>query len=133
VSRYDWMEDARCAQVDPELWHPDGKGVGYRDAKQVCAGCPVQQQCADFAQQVEGDLAHSHRHGLWGGQLPRARADAAAGNERRRREAEREERIIRLYRRGGLDAEQIADLVGCTDRTVYRVTARLREQLGEAA
>jgi WhiB family redox-sensing transcriptional regulator len=133
MSRYDWMEDARCAQTDPELWHPEGSGAGYSDARKICTGCPVQQQCADFALATEGELAHNRRHGMWGAQLPRTRSKAAGGNERRRREAERRQKVFSLLERGAMDAYQIADAVGCHVRTVWRIAEVYREQMGEAA
>lgn len=131
MSRYDWMEDARCAQVDPDLWHPEGSGGGYTDARRICQRCPVQQQCADFAQQAEGDLAHSHRHGLWAGQSPRLRANSSsqpAGFYVQRRKE-----IIRLATSSDMDAKQIAEHVGVDVRTVWRITKNHREQMGEAA
>jgi WhiB family redox-sensing transcriptional regulator len=131
VSRYDWMEQARCAQVDPELWHPDGSGSSYNDAKQVCARCPVKQQCADFADRTEGGLAHSHRHGLWAGQLPRARANQNAKPDGVR--SARRQRIIQLATSSQLDAHQIAERVGVDVRTVWRITSAHRRDMGEAA
>ncbi|MCX4697043.1 WhiB family transcriptional regulator [Streptomyces sp. NBC_01373] len=133
MSRYDWMEDARCAQVDPELWHPEGVGAGYGDAKRVCARCPVQRQCADFAQAVEGDTSYSGRHGLWAGQSPKKRAAGTEGTGRNLRAAERRQQVLRLVTRGGMDAYEIAEHVGVDVRTVWRVTKAHRDQLGEAA
>jgi WhiB family redox-sensing transcriptional regulator len=132
VSRYDWMADAACAEVDPELFHPDGRAPS-REARQICRRCPVQRACAAFAQQAEGEVTYPHRFGLWGGQLPKHRAKDAAGNGRLRRNAERRDHIIRLYRRGGMDAYQIAEAVGCDARTVWRTTKAYRDSLGEAA
>ncbi|GAA4823849.1 WhiB family transcriptional regulator [Streptomyces ziwulingensis] len=131
MSRFDWMEDARCAQVDPELWHPDGSGVGYSDAKKICARCPVQQQCADFAQETEGDLAHSHRHGLWAGQLPRRRANQS--NKPAGFYVKRRQQIIRLAAGGDMDSYQIAEHVGVDVRTVWRITRQHRQDMGKAA
>ncbi|MER8220938.1 WhiB family transcriptional regulator [Streptomyces sp. NPDC094143] len=128
MSRYDWMEDALCAQVDPALFHVDSGG-SYQDAKKICGQCPVQQQCSSFAQAVEQDAAHNWRFGVWGGQAPRARA-ASRRNARRR---DTHETILRLTARGGMDAYQIADHVGVDVRTVWRVTAANRKQMGKAA
>lgn len=46
VERY-WMDDAACLTVDPELFFPSDEDRWYptRDAKRVCAGCPVKAQC----------------------------------------------------------------------------------------
>lgn len=129
MSRYDWMDDARCAQVDPNLWHADGSGNGYGDALQICRRCPVQRQCADFSASLEGEASKRDRHGLWAGQSPRERLTRS---EHVTRETHHDV-ILRLTARGGLDAYQIAAHVGVDVRTVWRVTKRHREQMGEAA
>lgn len=128
MSRYDWMEDARCAQIDPDLWHAE-LGASYTQAARVCRRCPVQRQCADHATRLEGDASKRDRHGLWAGQAPREREAHA---ERQNRN-ETHEAILRLTARGGMDAYQIAEAVGCDPRTVWRVTKTHREQMGEAA
>jgi WhiB family transcriptional regulator, redox-sensing transcriptional regulator len=126
MSRYDWMAQALCAQVDPGLWHSD-QGANYTTAKRICADCPVQRQCADHTARLDTDT-HS-RHGMWAGQTRKQR-------EAKRAHAEREARrtaIVRLIERGGMDAVQIADHVGCSERTVWRVQKALRAQMGVAA
>jgi WhiB family redox-sensing transcriptional regulator len=129
VSRYDWMEDARCAQVDPELWHSGQTGGGYAQAAQICQRCPVQRQCADHTARLEGDASKRDRHGLWAGQTPRARV---ASSTHVTRETKREA-ILRLTARGGMNAQQIADHVDVDVRTVWRVLRNHRDQMGEAA
>lgn len=64
----DWTEHAVCAQVDPELWFPE-KGGSTREAKKICAGCPVRTQCLDYA------LAHGERFGIYGGHSERERRE----------------------------------------------------------
>jgi WhiB family transcriptional regulator, redox-sensing transcriptional regulator len=63
-----WQRFGRCAETDPEAFFPE-KGGTTRPAKQVCAGCAVQQICLDFA------LTHpeTSRHGIWGGTSERER------------------------------------------------------------
>ncbi|WP_456858652.1 WhiB family transcriptional regulator [Geodermatophilus sp. SYSU D00691] len=70
-----WRLDALCAETDPEAFFPE-KGGSTREAKRVCAGCPVRLQCLEFA------LGNDERFGIWGGL------------------SERERRRIRLQRRG---------------------------------
>lgn len=43
----DWIDDAACTQVDPELFFPstEDNWQPTRDAKRICAGCPVAAQC----------------------------------------------------------------------------------------
>jgi WhiB family redox-sensing transcriptional regulator len=55
-----WQEDARCAQSDPEAWFPE-KGGSDAAAKKICKGCPVKDECLDWA------LTHDEQHGVWGG------------------------------------------------------------------
>jgi len=67
-----WMDDAACAQVDPEAFFPE-KGGSTRDAKGVCrgrgdvAGCEVREQCLAYA------LSNDERFGIWGGLSERER------------------------------------------------------------
>jgi WhiB family redox-sensing transcriptional regulator len=61
-----WQADAVCAQTDPEAFFPE-KGGSTRDAKRICAGCDVKQQCLEYA------LANDERFGIWGGLSERER------------------------------------------------------------
>ncbi|MFD0437048.1 WhiB family transcriptional regulator [Streptomyces chartreusis] len=73
-----WMDSASCAQVDPDLFHTNGPGGKYKDARKVCLACPVQPDCRAYAQALEGTVAHSHRFGLWANQGPHQRANGGA-------------------------------------------------------
>ena len=61
-----WQGDALCAQTDPEAFFPE-KGGSTRDAKRVCQGCTVRDECLEYA------LAHDERFGIWGGLSERER------------------------------------------------------------
>lgn len=61
-----WQADAICAQTDPEAFFPE-KGGSTRDAKRICSGCDVKQQCLEYA------LANDERFGIWGGLSERER------------------------------------------------------------
>ena len=61
-----WMEQALCAQTDPEAFFPE-KGGSTREAKKICAQCPVRAQCLEYA------LANDERFGIWGGLSERER------------------------------------------------------------
>jgi WhiB family redox-sensing transcriptional regulator len=58
-----WTEHAVCAQVGADFWHPERGGItdSVRAAKKVCMGCPVKQECLDYA------LRRDERFGVWGG------------------------------------------------------------------
>ncbi len=55
-----WMNDALCAQTDPEAFFPE-KGGSTCAAKAVCAVCPVRPECLAYA------LEHNETVGIWGG------------------------------------------------------------------
>jgi WhiB family redox-sensing transcriptional regulator len=59
----DWTDLANCVGVDAELMFPD-RWTDPADAKAVCAGCEVREQCLAQA------LANGERYGVWGGLTP---------------------------------------------------------------
>ena len=61
-----WVDDALCAQTDPEAFFPE-KGGSTREAKATCAQCFVQAECLDWA------LTTNERFGVWGGLSERER------------------------------------------------------------
>ena len=61
-----WMDEALCAQTDPESFYPE-KGGSTREAKQTCEECLVRAECLDWA------LATDERFGIWGGLSERER------------------------------------------------------------
>lgn len=44
----EWMDDAACKAADFFIWHSDNP-QDQAEAKRVCAGCPVRQQCLQLA------------------------------------------------------------------------------------
>ena len=77
-----WQNYANCLGVDPDLFFPE-RGASTREAKEVCRGCVVQDECLEFA------LSNGEKFGIWGGKSERerrrvrrqrtqARAEAAA-------------------------------------------------------
>lgn len=61
-----WQEKALCAQTDPEAFFPE-KGGSTREAKRICQGCEVKDECLEYA------LANDERFGIWGGLSERER------------------------------------------------------------
>jgi len=61
-----WQEDANCLGVDPDLFFPE-RGASTREAKEVCRGCVVRQDCLEFA------LRNGEKFGIWGGLSERER------------------------------------------------------------
>ena len=61
-----WMADAACRDADPAIFFVD-HGGSAAEARTICAGCPVQTQCLDYA------LAANERHRVWGGTIEKQR------------------------------------------------------------
>ena len=61
-----WQDQALCAQTDPEAFFPE-KGGSTREAKRICVGCEVKQECLEYA------LMQDERFGIWGGLSERER------------------------------------------------------------
>ncbi|MFF6996420.1 WhiB family transcriptional regulator [Streptomyces sp. NPDC008313] len=61
----DWRDSAACRTEDPELFFPVGSTgpslLQIQEAKAVCRGCPVQEECLRWA------LATGQTTGVWGG------------------------------------------------------------------
>lgn len=62
----DWQSRANCLGVDPDLFFPE-RGASTAEAKAVCAGCVVREQCLEYA------LANGEKFGIWGGTSERER------------------------------------------------------------
>lgn len=59
-----WSRHAACRGYDPNLWFVDDRTGSYREARQICSGCPVRRPCLAWA------LETHTNHGLWGGLAP---------------------------------------------------------------
>ncbi len=62
----EWMDQALCRDYGTDLFYPESpdlkvKNKKIRDAKQVCAECPVLAQCDSWATTTR------EPHGVWGG------------------------------------------------------------------
>ncbi len=61
-----WQRQANCMGVDPDLFFPE-RGASTREAKEVCRGCVVREECLEYA------LTNSEKFGIWGGLSERER------------------------------------------------------------
>jgi len=61
-----WQDLANCLGVDPDLFFPE-RGASTREAKEVCRGCVVRDDCLEYA------LANGEKFGIWGGMSERER------------------------------------------------------------
>jgi WhiB family redox-sensing transcriptional regulator len=61
-----WMADGLCREHHPSAFFPSD-GVGVDRARRICAECPVQHECLEYA------LLYRIEHGVWGGASERER------------------------------------------------------------
>ena len=61
-----WRVLANCLGADPDLFFPE-RGAGTKEAKAVCSGCEVRDDCLEYA------LERGEKHGIWGGLSDRER------------------------------------------------------------
>ncbi|WP_435884853.1 WhiB family transcriptional regulator [Streptomyces chartreusis] len=84
----DWRDQAACNNEDPELFFPTAFTQGWKtqtkQAKAVCASCPVRTTCLEWA------LETGQHSGVWGGM--------SAGERRglRRPRETQQERCLRM-------------------------------------
>ncbi len=62
----DWMDEGNCRAHHPSVFFPSD-GVGVDVARRICATCPVQGLCLEYA------LTQRIDHGVWGGASERER------------------------------------------------------------
>ena len=74
----EWMAKGKCRDVAPATFFPSD-GVGVDVARRICATCPMQAPCLEYA------LRNKIDHGVWGG-----------ASERERRRIARRRRLERL-------------------------------------
>lgn len=77
-----WQQRGRCGGATKaffdDAWHGDASsagdewrqrpGPGLELARATCAGCPVKEECLEYA------LVNNERWGVWGGTTPPERA-----------------------------------------------------------
>lgn len=61
-----WQASSNCLGVDPDLFFPE-RGASTKEAKEVCRGCIVREDCLEFA------LNNGEKFGIWGGMSERER------------------------------------------------------------
>ena len=77
----DWYEAAVCAEIGGDFWYPEKGGDCGKDAKKICATCPVASQCLEWA------LDNGERFGVWGGMSEKDRRKL--GSKRRCRNCDK--------------------------------------------
>lgn len=65
VTGLEWKKNGLCQRVDPESLFV--QGASQQEAKRICSGCPVIQECREYAL----DESNGIEHGVWGGMTER--------------------------------------------------------------
>jgi WhiB family redox-sensing transcriptional regulator len=60
VEQDEWFASAECLGADPETFFVE-RGGSSAEAKAICRGCPVEEQCFEYA------IENNETHGIWGG------------------------------------------------------------------
>ena len=66
ATRPAWHQHGACRGADPNLFFP-ARGESVKEAKAVCARCPVRAECLEYA------LTNQEKFGIWGGLSERER------------------------------------------------------------
>lgn len=67
----DWTRDALCAEIGVDAFFAEGQGDQIvRRAKAACGGCPVINDCLEWALTFEPE---QDQYGVFGGTVPRER------------------------------------------------------------
>lgn len=61
-----WQDFSNCQGLDPDLFFPE-RGASQREAKEICRGCVVREDCLEYA------LVNGEDFGIWGGMNARER------------------------------------------------------------
>jgi WhiB family transcriptional regulator, redox-sensing transcriptional regulator len=71
--RQAWLDQAACRDLNPERFFPEpGEQTKAAEAKAICSGCQVRDQCRDLAVNAAGGIDADH--GIFGGTLPTERS-----------------------------------------------------------
>lgn len=97
----EWVEQATCRSVDPELWFPDNPRQSYH-AIALCVQCPVQRQCLKLSLDTKAEF------GVWGG-LGSTHRIKVQRTYTTRSKADRERMIDRLLNEIDEDIEAILE------------------------
>ena len=84
IEQWEWQYEGACRTLDTEMFfHPDGeRGPSRRnraaEAKRVCAGCPVVNECRSHS------LRAREPYGVWGGLTEEERRRVLRGLDAKR-------------------------------------------------
>lgn len=124
-----WMAQAACRTVDPDLFFPEDDATDFQvqEAKRVCSGCPVRQECLNRGLAAEdqvgicGGMTAEERQRLLSGAggLSRFQADRADGRAGRIVAVQSGAEMLLWLARDGMTVPEVADRLETSARSVY--------------
>jgi WhiB family redox-sensing transcriptional regulator len=125
-----WRESAACASVDADLFFPVPHTNGWKkqtkEAKAVCAACPVKQLCLDWA------LDTAQPAGIWGGKSELERRALRGLPESQKQRCLDRQVWIEKQLAAGVSQRAIAARLRVTRVTLYRAITRFEEERATA-
>lgn len=124
--RTNWRLSASCiGQAD--LFFPSKDRRDDIEAKRICRGCPVREECLTAALAEEGKVSQWERYGTRGGMNPRERALAAGAPASKMTPAEPHDyaEADALLRSGAMSDAAISEKTGIPNSSIHRRRADL--------
>lgn len=116
--QFEWQDGSVCQKMDPDVFFGAGDKMTVTEeanAKRICAGCPVADQCLNFA------LDTNQSWGVWGAKTEQERRRLRRGRRRAVTLASRREADARRLAHMGADTDQIAAQLGVSIRHARRL------------
>jgi WhiB family transcriptional regulator, redox-sensing transcriptional regulator len=107
-----WRELAACRGMNLDMFFPE-RGESAEPARQVCARCPVREQCLDYA------VSNGITGGIWGGMSERERR-ALRSDWLRTARGDRDRAILAAVA-AGYTAAEIGQSFGLSRTSVTRI------------
>lgn len=120
----DWREQAACTEHDTELFFPIARTQGWmqqtREAKRVCASCPVREECLRWA------LDTGQRTGVWGGLSEKERKDRYQVKESQAERCWDHQEWIKEQLAKGVTQKDLAQQLVVSRQVLSRVVRQLK-------
>ena len=126
----DW-EYALCAQTDPGIFFPTGKGGqitnAVTQAKGVCSRCPIRKACLEWA------LETAEPAGVWGGMDEHERRQGLGVVESQMDRCWERREWIEERRAAGVSMTRLAKAMGVSVPTMVRCIAQFEQERAVSA
>jgi WhiB family redox-sensing transcriptional regulator len=128
---YDWRDDARCRETDPEVFFAVGDaGPARRQnevAKQICRTCPVSTACLDYA------LRTGQYTGVWGGLTDKERRGLSRHSDTAFERCLEDQEYIEDRLRQGAGVREVARELGVAYETMRRAIGFFESERAQQA